>query len=172
MENRVYLIGRIKEKPVLNCKTNKSGSDYKQATIQIATSEKRRDMKTRELIVSTEWHKVIVYNDLAEYMSNILNKGDLITVCGQLKYYTSVNEEQNIRNKVSYIYVNTSRGGYVRQIINQQKINMLKNGQQGNSEVQDDFDNIDNCYQKDNNYDSNSNYDNDNDYKNDDSDDF
>ena len=55
------------------------------ASMSIATSEAWKDKNTGEMQERTEWHRLVVYNRLAEIAGEYLRKGSKIYVEGKLK---------------------------------------------------------------------------------------
>jgi len=93
--NKVMLVGRL-------------GADPEQrrgdvVTLRLATSESWRDKNSGERQERTQWHNVVIFNEVtARFVANFAKKGDLLYVEGQLetrkweregqedKYYTEV----------------------------------------------------------------------------------
>lgn len=86
--NRAMLIGRIGREPQI--RYTPSGSAV--AQFSLATNEAYKD-KNGQLKVQTDWHRVIVWNKLAEICGQFLHKGSLVCVEGLLK--TRVFQERN-----------------------------------------------------------------------------
>jgi len=63
------------------------------ANVSIATSMKRKDKTTGEIIEDTQWHRVTFYDRLAEIAGEYVTKGKSIYVEGRIKYgvYTDKN---------------------------------------------------------------------------------
>ncbi|MFC2131653.1 single-stranded DNA-binding protein [Bacteroidota bacterium] len=78
--NRVTLIGNLGADPEL--RTTTSGS--KVASINIATSESYKD-KSGETVEQTEWHRVVLWNWLADIADKYTKKGSKVYVEGKLK---------------------------------------------------------------------------------------
>ncbi|HMA61761.1 MAG TPA: single-stranded DNA-binding protein [bacterium] len=78
--NKVILIGRLGRDPEVRY-TN-SGDAV--ANLSVATSEswKTKDGEKNE---KTEWHRVLVFRNRAEFAKEYLNKGDLIALEGKLQ---------------------------------------------------------------------------------------
>jgi single stranded DNA-binding protein len=77
--NFVILSGRIGKDPVR--KETAKGTSY--AAFTLATNEYNSDSKQE----STEWHNIVVYGSQADRVSNLLSKGDQITLRGKLSSY-------------------------------------------------------------------------------------
>lgn len=78
--NRVTLIGNLGADPEL--KSTPQGTQL--CTVSIATTERYKD-KSGEWKDSTEWHRVVFWERLAENVSKYLKKGSKIYVEGKLK---------------------------------------------------------------------------------------
>lgn len=63
------------------------------ANVSIATSMRRKDKTTGEIIEDTQWHRVTLYDRLAEIAGEYVTKGKSIYVEGRIKYgvYTDKN---------------------------------------------------------------------------------
>ena len=78
--NKVMLIGRLGKDPEL--RYTPSGSPV--ATFNIATDESYKD-KDGKKVENTDWHRVVVWNKLAEICGQYLKKGSLVYIEGKLK---------------------------------------------------------------------------------------
>ena len=78
--NKVILIGRLGQDPKLSY--TQSGSPV--ANFSMATDESYKDRDGNK-IEQTEWHKVVVWNNQAEFVSNYLSKGRLVLVEGKIQ---------------------------------------------------------------------------------------
>ena len=79
--NRVTLIGHLGADPELRIPQNRETI----ATIRLATTETSRDKSSGERRESTEWHRVVFFNRLAEVVGEHLRKGAAIYVEGRIK---------------------------------------------------------------------------------------
>ncbi|MCL5992539.1 MAG: single-stranded DNA-binding protein [Bacteroidetes bacterium] len=79
--NRVTLIGNLGADPEL--KSTPQGVSV--CTINLATTDRYKD-KSGEFKDSTEWHRIVFWERLAETVSKYLKKGSKIYVEGKLKY--------------------------------------------------------------------------------------
>jgi single-strand DNA-binding protein len=79
MVNKVILIGNLGADPEM--RYTPSGTAV--ATLRLATSRKWKD-KDGNLQDETEWHRVIVWSQSAEYCSNYLSKGSKVYIEGRL----------------------------------------------------------------------------------------
>lgn len=79
--NKVMLIGNLGQDPEI--KTMTSGNSV--ANLSIATSESWNDKNTGQKVEKTEWHRVVMFNRLAELARDYLNKGSKIYIEGKLQ---------------------------------------------------------------------------------------
>jgi single-strand DNA-binding protein len=79
--NKVILIGNLGAAPEVRYMP--SGGAV--ATLSVATSESWKDKQTGERQDRTEWHRVAVFNRLAEIARDYLKKGSKIYVEGSLR---------------------------------------------------------------------------------------
>jgi single-strand DNA-binding protein len=79
--NKVILIGNLGRDPEV--RTTQNGT--KVANLSIATSENWRDKATGERKEKTEWHRVVIFGQLADIAEKYLKKGSKVYVCGQLQ---------------------------------------------------------------------------------------
>lgn len=78
--NKVELIGRLGQDPEIRTISNGT----KVANLSIATSERWRDKQTGEQRESTEWHRVVLWDKLAELAEKYLFKGSEVLLVGKL----------------------------------------------------------------------------------------
>lgn len=81
MLNQVNLIGRLGRKPIR--KTTKS--DLNLVIIILATTEYKIDSNKSERYEKTEWHRLVLFGQLAETAIQYLDKGDLAYFSGKLQ---------------------------------------------------------------------------------------
>jgi len=79
--NKVILIGNLGAAPEVRYMP--SGSAV--ATLSIATSESWKDKQTDERQERTEWHRVVIFNKLAEIARDYLKKGAKVYIEGSLR---------------------------------------------------------------------------------------
>jgi len=79
--NRVELIGRLGADPEL--RYTQQGTPV--ATLSVATNEQWTDKTTGEMREETEWHRVILWQRLAEIAQQYIRKGSRVFVAGQIK---------------------------------------------------------------------------------------
>ena len=87
--NKVILIGNCGRDPEVRYLP--SGSAV--ATVSIATSSKRKDKGSGEMIEETQWHRVTFFDRLAEIAGEYVKKGRPIYVEGRLKYGKFTNKD-------------------------------------------------------------------------------
>lgn len=79
--NKVILIGNLGNDPEVRYMPNGNAV----ANITLATSENWKDKQTGEMQERTEWHRVVLYNRLAEITGEYLRKGSKIYIEGSLR---------------------------------------------------------------------------------------
>lgn len=79
--NKVILLGNLGQDP--DARVMQTGKPV--TTLSIATSETWRDKQTGEAKEQTEWHKVVLYDRLAEVAKDYLRKGSKVYVEGRLR---------------------------------------------------------------------------------------
>lgn len=79
--NKVILIGNLGTDPEVRYMP--SGNAV--ANLTLATSEGWKDKQTGELQERTEWHRVVLYNRLAEVAGEYLRKGSKVYLEGSLR---------------------------------------------------------------------------------------
>ena len=93
--NKVTLIGRVGRDPEIRSTPN----GFKVVNFTLATSKK---VKGEE---QTQWHRVTMYDKLAEIAAQYLRKGALVYVEGEIKYSKFTNKdgvEQHSTDIVGY----------------------------------------------------------------------
>lgn len=87
--NKIILIGNCGKDPEIS----HTPSGMTACRASIATSIKRKDKNTGELIEETQWHRVIFYDKLADIAAQYLAKGKQVYIEGRMKYgkYTDNN---------------------------------------------------------------------------------
>lgn len=110
MVNKVILIGNLGSDPEIRYTT--SGTAV--ATLSVATNRKWKD-RDGNLQEETEWHRVIVWAQSAEYCGNYLSRGSKIYVEGRLqtrKWQDQSGNDRYTTEIVSNTIQNlTARGG-------------------------------------------------------------
>ncbi len=79
--NKVILIGNLGRDPEV--RTLQNGN--KVANLNLATSESWRDKASGERKEKTEWHRVVIFGQLADIAEKYLKKGSKVYVSGSLQ---------------------------------------------------------------------------------------
>jgi single-strand DNA-binding protein len=79
--NKVILIGNLGKDPEV--RTMQNGN--KVANLTLATSETWRDKASGERKEKTEWHRVVIFGNLADIAEKYLKKGSKVYVSGSLQ---------------------------------------------------------------------------------------
>lgn len=79
--NKVIIIGRLGQNPELKAFQNGG----KIANLSVATSERWTDKQTGEQKEQTEWHRVVLRDNLANIAGQYLQKGSQVYIEGKLK---------------------------------------------------------------------------------------
>lgn len=81
MLNNAQIIGHLGKDPEVRYLPNGNAV----ANFSLATTEKWKDKTSGEAKEQTEWHRVTVFDKLAEIVGQYLKKGSLVYVCGKIK---------------------------------------------------------------------------------------
>jgi len=81
MLNQAQIIGHLGKDPEVRYLPNGNAV----SNFSIATTEKWKDKTSGEAKEQTEWHRVTVFDKLAEIVGQYLKKGSLVYVCGKIK---------------------------------------------------------------------------------------
>ena len=98
--NKVVLIGTLGRDP--DCRTL-PGSNTSVATFSIATNENYKD-QSGVVQTRTEWHRLVLWNGLANIARQYLRKGSLVYVEGKLRTRT-YDDKDGVKRYVTEIYV-------------------------------------------------------------------
>lgn len=80
--NKVIIIGNVGQSPEIRATQN----GKKVASFSLATSDVWKDKNTGEKKQSTEWHRVVIFNEgLAGVVERFVKKGSKVYLEGQLK---------------------------------------------------------------------------------------
>lgn len=79
--NKVILIGNLGADPEIRYGTNNNAI----CNMTVATSESWTDKATNQKKEQTEWHRVVIYQRLAEIAGDYLRKGSKVYLEGKLK---------------------------------------------------------------------------------------
>jgi single-strand DNA-binding protein len=79
--NKVILIGNVGQEPQI--RQTQGGSPI--ANFTLATTERWKDKMSGEQKSKTEWHRIVVFGDLAKVVENYVKKGDKLYIEGSLQ---------------------------------------------------------------------------------------
>lgn len=79
--NQVNLIGRVGRDPEVRA----TSAGARIANVSLATSESWKDKTSGEKKEDTEWHRLVMFDRLAEVCEQYVRKGAMIYVSGRLK---------------------------------------------------------------------------------------
>lgn len=79
--NKVILIGNLGQDP----ETRYSAQGAAITNMNLATDESYKDKQTGQLVEKTEWHRVVLFNRLAEIAKDYLRKGSKVYIEGRLQ---------------------------------------------------------------------------------------
>jgi single-strand DNA-binding protein len=97
--NKVILVGNCGRDPEIRYLP----SGQAVANVSIATSSRRKDRNSGEMIDDTQWHRVTFYDRLAEIAGEYLKKGRPVYVEGRLKYGKYTDQSGVEKNTVDII---------------------------------------------------------------------
>ncbi len=80
--NKVIILGRAGRDPEI--RYTPSGEAV--CNLSLATSTRRKDRSTGEMLEDTQWHRVTFYGRQAEVAGEYVKKGHLVYIEGRLKY--------------------------------------------------------------------------------------
>lgn len=87
--NKVILVGNCGRDPEVRYLP----SGQAVATVSLATSSKRKDRTSGELVEETQWHRITFFERLAEIAGEYIKKGQPIYVEGRIKYGKFTNKD-------------------------------------------------------------------------------
>ena len=87
--NKIILLGNCGRDP----ETRFLPSGQAVANISIATSTRRKDKNSGEMVEETQWHRVTFFDRLAEIAGQYVRKGSQVYVEGRLKYGKFTNKD-------------------------------------------------------------------------------
>lgn len=87
--NKVIIVGNLGKDPEVRFMPNGKAV----ANLTIATSETWKDKQTGEQKEATEWHRVVIFDKLAEIAGEYLKKGSKVYIEGQLKTKKWTNQQ-------------------------------------------------------------------------------
>jgi single-strand DNA-binding protein len=97
--NKVILVGNCGRDPEIRYLP----SGQAVANVSVATSSRRKDKNSGEMIEDTQWHRVTFYDRLAEIAGEYVKKGRPIYVEGRLKYGKYTDQSGVEKNTVDII---------------------------------------------------------------------
>ena len=97
--NKVILVGNCGRDPEIRYLP----SGQAVANVSVATSSRRKDRNSGEMVEDTQWHRVTFYDRLAEIAGEYVKKGRPIYVEGRLKYGKYTDQSGVERNTVDII---------------------------------------------------------------------
>ena len=98
--NKVILVGNCGRDPEVRYLP--SGGAV--ANVTVATSSRRKDRNSGEMVEDTQWHRVTFFERLAEIVGEYVKKGSPIYIEGRLKYGTYVDKATGVeKNTVDII---------------------------------------------------------------------
>ena len=96
--NKVILIGNLGDEP--SFRTTNSGTAV--VNISMVTNEMRRNIETGQQTELAEWHRAVMWGQLAEIAHQWLHKGSQIYIEGKLRT-RSYTDKQNIKRTITEI---------------------------------------------------------------------
>lgn len=87
--NKVILIGNCGRDPEMRYLPNGTAA----TSISVATTSKRKDKNSGEVIEDTQWHRVQFFDRLAEIVGEYVKKGSPLYIEGRLKYGKFTNKD-------------------------------------------------------------------------------
>jgi single-strand DNA-binding protein len=97
--NKVILVGNCGRDPEIRYLP----SGQAVANVSVATSSRRKDRTSGEMVEDTQWHRVTFYDRLAEIAGEYVKKGRPIYVEGRLKYGKYTDQAGVEKNTVDII---------------------------------------------------------------------
>lgn len=79
--NKVILIGNLGKDPEVRYTPN----GLAVSNLTLATSESWKDKQSGEMVEKTEWHRIVMYQRLAEIAGEYLRKGSKVYIEGRLQ---------------------------------------------------------------------------------------
>ena len=109
--NKVIVVGNLGRDPEVRY----SPSGVPVCNLSVATTDKRTDKNTGEVKEETEWHRISLFNRLAEIAGEYLKKGSQVYIEGRLrtrKYQDQSGEDRYVTEIVGQqMQMLGSRGG-------------------------------------------------------------
>jgi len=104
MYNKVTIVGRLGREPEIRFTKDQKPI----ATLSVATTDYRKDQSTGKSIAQTEWHRVVLFDKLAEIVrERNPKKGSMILIEGSLrtrKWTDSNNQSRSTTEVIADVY--------------------------------------------------------------------
>ena len=98
--NKVIIVGNCGRDPEVRYLP----SGQAVANVSLATSSRRKDKNSGEMIEDTQWHRVTFFDRLAEIAGEYVKKGNPIYVEGRLRYSTYMDKTTGVeKNSVEIV---------------------------------------------------------------------
>ena len=97
--NKVILVGNCGRDPEVRYLP----SGQAVANVSIATTSKRKDRQSGEMVEETQWHRVTFFDRLAEIVGEYVKKGSPIYVEGRITYRKFTNKDGQEQNATDII---------------------------------------------------------------------
>lgn len=97
--NKVFILGNVGRDPEIRYLQ----SGMAACSISVATSTKRKDKQSGEMVEETQWHRVQFFDRLAEVVGEYVKKGSKIHVEGRLRYGKFTNKDGVEQNSTDII---------------------------------------------------------------------
>ena len=140
--NKVILIGNCGR----DAEVRHLPSGQPVANVSLATTTRRKDRTTGEMVEDTQWHRITFYERLAEVARDYVKKGRAIYVEGRLKYGKYTDNQGVERNTVDIIATDLTLLGSreegqsePRQAAAQQRPAQRQAAQQAQDDLDDDI---------------------------------
>ena len=107
LKNYVQLIGNLGQ----NVELKEFDSGTKKVNFTLATHDYYTD-KNGEKIENTEWHSIVAWGKIADWMNESLNKGDQVILQGKLTYRKYEDKSGNTKYMTEIIateFIKTSK---------------------------------------------------------------
>lgn len=96
--NKIVIVGNLGQDPEV--KTTQNGTPL--TTMSVATKERFKS-KTGDIGDRTEWHRVVMFNRLAEIAGEYLAKGSQVLIEGKMQYRKWEDENGNVKHQAEIV---------------------------------------------------------------------
>lgn len=93
--NKIILVGRCKDKP----EKRVTNTGIEVCTLDLCTSEKRKSKDTGQTEEESQWHKIVLWDKLAQLADQYIEKGSMIGIDGQIRYKSWKDKDGNWKNR-------------------------------------------------------------------------